>query len=142
QAGMAATIAGNNVTYWAWTEWFPIGAVKVPNFAVKPGDDLAVTVCATQSGQGYVAFSNRTTGIATSVNIAPPSGISSLGATVEWIVEGISADLPKFSPITFTHISAGTKGHSFNLGGAPDINTNITGSAGNLTSVSVGSPTS
>jgi hypothetical protein len=139
---MAATITGNNVDYWAWTEWYPLGAVRVTNFAVKPGDDLKVLVCATQSGQGYVALNNITTGLATSVNIAPPSGVTSQGATVEWIVEGISADLPKFSPVTFKNISAGTKDHSFNLGAGPDHITSINGSNGNLTSETVNSPTS
>jgi hypothetical protein len=142
QAGMAATITGNNINYWVWTEWYPIGAVQVTNFAIKPGDELSVLVCATQSGQGYVALNNTTTGVATSVNIAPPAGVTSQGATVEWIVEGISADLPDFSPITFTNISAGTKDHSFNLGSASDVITNIGGAAGNLTATTVNSPTS
>lgn len=61
---------------------------------------------------------------------------------MEWIVEGISADLPDFSPITFTNISAGTKDHSINLATGPDFITNIGGSNGNLTSTTVNSPTS
>jgi hypothetical protein len=117
------------------------------NFPIKPGDELSVVVCATQSGQGYVALNNKTTGVSTSVNIAPPTGVTSQGATVEWIVEDVSSIwtvgfLPNFSPVTFTNISAGTKDHAINLGTGTDTITNIAGSNGNLTSASVDSATS
>ena len=47
QAGSAATVSGNNVVYWVWTEWFPIGAIQITNFPIKPGDYLTVlSLCA------------------------------------------------------------------------------------------------
>jgi hypothetical protein len=142
QAGMAAAVLGTTVAYFAWTEWYPLQPVRVTNLAVNANDLFAVTVCATQSGQGYVGLNNITTGVATSVLVAPPSGVTSQGASVEWIVEGVSAELPTFYPwVVFNNISALTKDNSFNLGSGPDIITNITGSKGNLTTTAIESPT-
>jgi hypothetical protein len=49
--------------------------------------------------------------------ITPPNGVTSIGATAEWIVEGISPILPVFSTVVFTNCSAGTKNHSFKMNG-------------------------
>jgi hypothetical protein len=143
QAGMAAAAIGNMVGYFAWTEWIPLSAVRVTNLAVNANDLFAVTVCATQSGQGYVAFNNVTTGVATSVTITPAPGVTSQGASVEWIVEATSAELIPFFPfVVFNNISASTKDNSFNLGSGPVIIENITGSKGNLTATAIESATS
>ena len=141
QAGMAATVNGNNVTYWVWTEWYPIGAIQVTNFPIKPGDYLTVLVCANQPNHGFCSMLNKTTNQATSIGINPPANTTSIGATAEWIVEGISSILPVFSTVVFSNCSAGTKNHAFNMQGG--IITEITGSGGsNLTAASITSPTS
>jgi Peptidase A4 family len=146
QAGTAATITGNNASYWAWTEWFTSEyrtPYKVINFQVQPGDLVSVLVCAPQPGQGFVSMLNHRTQQATSVGIPHPgSDITSVGARAEWIVEGISADLPDFSSVVFIDAIAGTQHHSFNLYPAGTI-TNITGSGGNaLTQTFIGTATS
>jgi hypothetical protein len=114
---------------------------KVSNFQVQPGDLVSVLVCSPQPGQGFVSMLNHRTQQATSVGVPRPgSDITSVGARAEWIVEGISANLPDFSSVIFTDAMAGTQHHSFNLypGG---IITNITGSSGNaLTQALIGTP--
>jgi len=145
QAGTAATITGNNVNYWAWTEWYTSQykdpAVQVTNFAIQPGDLVSFLVCSAQPNQGFVSMMNYRTQQATSVGITARPGITSVGARAEWIVEGISADLPDFAPAVFTNITAGTQHHSFSL--SPDGSiTNITGSNGDsLTQAFIVSPT-
>ncbi len=67
-------------------------------------------------------------------------GITSAGASAEWIVEGISADLPNFFELTFGNVVAGTAHHVFNL--SPDgIVTNIAGQNGALTQALIASAT-
>lgn len=145
QAGTAATITGNNVSYWAWTEWYTSEykdpAVMVTNFEIQPGDLVSFLVCSPQPDQGFVSMMNYRTQQATSVGIPARSGISSVGARAEWIVEGISADLPDFAPAVFSNIIAGTQHHSFNL--SPDGSvTEITGNGGKaLTQAFIASPT-
>jgi hypothetical protein len=117
QAGTAATITGTTVDNWVWTEWYPLPPIRVTNFPIKPGDYITVLVCAPQPNQGFCSLLNKTTNQATSIGITPPASTTSIGATAEWIVEGISSILPVFSPVVFTNCSAGTKNHSFNLAG-------------------------
>lgn len=136
QAGSAATVNGNNVTNWVWTEWFPLLPIQVTNFPIKSGDYLTVLVCAPQPNHGYCSMLNKTTNQATSIGITPPGGVTNIGASAEWIVEGISSVLPVFSTVVFQNCSAGTKDHAFNAVGGTV--TEITGSGGsNLTSASI-----
>jgi|HubBroStandDraft_6_1064221.scaffolds.fasta_scaffold216660_2 hypothetical protein len=138
QAGFAATITGTSVNYWAWTEWYPLGAVAVTNFPLEVGDAITVVVSAPQPNQGSVYLSNERTGLATRIGITPPAGITSIGASAEWIVEGISADLPNFFECTFCDNVAETQQHAFAL--TPDgIITNIGGSNGPLTQAIIAS---
>jgi hypothetical protein len=135
QAGMAATVTGNNVNYWVWTEWYPLPPIQVNNFPIKPGDYLTVLVCAPEPDHGFCSMLNKTTNQATSIGISPASGVTSIGASAEWIVEGISSVLPVFSTVVFQNCSAGTQNHTFNAEGG--IITEITGTSGDLTSAAV-----
>lgn len=128
QAGTAATISGNSVDHWVWTEWYPLPAIRVTNFAIKPGDYITVLVCANQPDHGFCSMMNKTTNQVTTIGILPPSSTTSIGATAEWIVEGISSILPVFSTVVFTNCSAGTKNHSFNMNGG--VITEIGGAGG------------
>jgi hypothetical protein len=140
QAGTAATVSGTTVQYWVWTEWYPLLAIQVTNFPIKPGDYITVLVCAPEPNHGFCSMLNKTTNQATSIGINNPPNITSIGATAEWIVEGISSVLPVFSTMVFHNVSAGTKDHSFNASGG--IITEITGASGNdLTAVTITSPT-
>lgn len=145
QAGIAATVNPNaTVTWWAWTEWyttkFQDPAVQIMNFPVNVGDLISVLVCAPRSDHGFVSMLNVSTGQATSVGIDARPGITSAGASAEWIVEGVSPKLPVFFPMVIGSCSAGTKHTSFNLKPA-GITTNIIGNAGLLTNSSIASAT-
>lgn len=131
QAGIAATVTGENVDYWTWFEWFPAPPVRIPNFPIERGDVVTVLVCAPSVGQGFASFLNRQTGATTSVGFLPPPGLTALGATAEWIVEGISADLPNFTLFGFHECVAGTKTHRIDL--SHPTETEIAGVGGNLT---------
>jgi len=140
QAGMAATITGNNVQYWVWTEWYPLLPIRVNNFPIKPGDYITVLVCANQPNHGFCSMLNKTTNQAISIGITPPANTNSIGASAEWIVEGISPILPVFSTVVFTNCSAGTKNHAFNMHGGTITEINGAGNA-NLTAASILSDT-
>jgi Peptidase A4 family len=135
QAGTAATVNGNNTANWVWTEWYPLPPIQVTNFPINPGDYITVLVCAPQPNHGFCSMLNKTTNQATSIGITPPNNVTSIGATAEWIVEGISSILPVFSTVVFQNCSAGTKDHAFNAEGG--IVTEITGTAGNLTAAAI-----
>jgi hypothetical protein len=145
QAGVAVTVnPDTTVSWWAWTEWytttFKDPAVKIANFNVSVGDTVSFLVCAPASDHGFVAVQNLTTSQATSVGINARPGITSVGASAEWIVEGISDDLPEFQPFVFSSCNAGTKDYTFDL--SPDgIIINIEGAQGPLTHTSIASPT-
>lgn len=131
QAGTAATVTGSNINYWPWFEWYPSPPVKITNYPIDAGDLITVLVCAPQNTQGFVSMLNRTTGATTSVGFPPPPGVSSLGTTAEWVVEGITADLPNFILTGFHNCVAGTKTHRIDI--SRPIETEIAGAKGNLT---------
>jgi hypothetical protein len=140
QAGTAATVSGNNIVHWVWTEWWTLPPIQVTNFPIKPGDYITVLVCANQPNHGFCSMLNKTTNQATSIGITPPNNVTSIGATAEWIVEGVSSILPVFSTVVFTNCSAGTKNHAFNMHGG--VITEIKGSGGaDLTAASILSDT-
>jgi hypothetical protein len=144
QAGIALTITKDfKFLWWAWTEWyttqFKDPAVRVDNFDVHPGDTISVLVCAPQPDHGFVSLHNDTTHQATSVGIDARPGITSAGQSAEWIIEGISPELPVFFPVTFGSCAAGTKNHAFNAKPS-GVTTNIAGTSGPLTDASIVSP--
>jgi hypothetical protein len=71
---------------------------------------------------------NKTTNQATSIGITPPNNVTNIGASAEWIVEGIPSVLAVFSTVVFQNCSAGTKDHAFNAIGG--ITAEITGTGG------------
>jgi hypothetical protein len=146
QAGVAVTVSSSplNVQWWAWTEWYTTHyqdpAVQITNFPISVGDTVTFLVCAPRPDHGYVGVQNLTTQQATSVGIDARPGITSAGASAEWIVEGISADLPVFLPdVTFTRCASGTRDFAYDL--TTGIVTNIQGSTSPLTNAFVSSPT-
>lgn len=131
QAGTAATVTGESIDYWAWFEWFPAPPVRINNFPISPGDLVTVLVCAQRPAWGFVSMLNRTTGVTTSVGFPPPPGVMWQGTTAEWIVEGISADLPNWVLMGFHNCTAGTKNQQMDIS-RPTV-TEISGASKNLT---------
>jgi hypothetical protein len=123
QAGTAATMSGNSVTYWAWTEWFPAG-YQIANLSLEAGDTVSVLVCAPESDHGYVSMMNHRTNVAISVGVSDPNGTSPYdGSSVEWVIEAIETEMPNFGSVTFSQLSAGTQNHTINLAHAFTTNT-------------------
>ncbi|MEO7427254.1 MAG: A4/G1 family peptidase [Fibrobacteria bacterium] len=131
QAGTAATVTGENIDYWAWFEWFPDPPVHIKNFPISAGDLISVLVCAVSPTQGFVSMLNRTTGLTTSSGITNPTGFTSQGTAAEWVVEGISEDLPNWVLMSFHGCTAGTKNHLLDIS-KPTV-TEISGKSKNLT---------
>lgn len=123
QAGTAATVNGSNVSYWAWTEWFPAG-YKVANLPIEPGDTVSILVCAPESDHGYVSMMNHRTSLAISIGVSDPDGTAPYdGSSVEWVIEAINTEMPNFGSITFMQITAGTQNNTINLSHAFTANT-------------------
>jgi hypothetical protein len=119
------------IEWYAWAEWFT-GQFKDPpkritNFPVSPGDTVSFTVSAEEPGFGQISMANLTRHQISGITLEARPGHESEGDTVEWIVEGTSVDLPKFTPITFTDCMAKSKnGNIFQV--LPDgVPVNMTG---------------
>jgi hypothetical protein len=65
---------------------------------------------------GVITFANDTTGQCFSITLAPPTGASFNGSTIEWVMEAPdngepTSSMPKFTPIAFTSaLGQGTDG--------------------------------
>jgi len=145
QAGIAVTVSpAGQVSWWAWTEWYTTTfrdpAVAIQNFPVAPGDVISVLVCAPTTTHGFIALDNETANVSTSIGIDARPGIQLQGVCAEWIVEGISAELPVFCPMNFTECSAGTQHHGYDLK-PKGFTTEIGGSGGPLTATTISSDT-
>ena len=119
QAGTQAVAQNGNVSYSAWTQWFPgqLNTIIVINFEVSPGDQVEFLVVTPQLDHGVVSMSNITTGFATTVGISVP-GMTNDGTSAEWIVEGNGNLLADFFSVIFGQCIAGTKAHDFKLASA------------------------
>jgi len=122
QAGITAQVdppdflgLGGGVKYYAWTEWWMDNSVKVRNFPVSAGEEVLVQVSVDQPNLGYAYFHNLSTGLATSVAIPAPSGVTANGGNVEWIVEVVTEYLPQFNSVLFENCWAGAANEIFGL---------------------------
>lgn len=75
-----------------------------------------------------------------STGIKAPPGITSEGASAEWVVEGVSDYLPNFSAILFNTCCGATENNLFDLRTGIVVDIEGSGSA-SLTSASISSPT-
>jgi Peptidase A4 family len=158
QAGVQQYIQvpSNKAVYVAWYEWYgPIGPppayvdqVNIGGFPVKPGDELFVYVSYVGKTSGSIYFGNNTTGQHVSLTLAPPTGVSFNGSTVEWIMEDpdggeqTNTALAKFTPVVFTSaIACNASGVVVNNPQTDDtVNIETTGGKV-LTSVTLGNDT-
>ena len=157
QAGIQQKVSASGVaSYIAWFEWYApqestsppyIWQTNIPNFPVKPGQQVYCSVQYSGKTAGVISFANETTGEHFSITLAPPPGATFNGSSYEWIMEApdggepISA-LPKFTPVTFTSALACSVG--FTAVGNPAVADTMsieTTSGKVLTSVSVGTDT-
>jgi hypothetical protein len=118
QAGVYAQVGsgifgGGDVTYKAFTEWWDptnnLPEVDVTNFSVGPGDTVSFLVCAPRPDFGQVTMMNLSRGLATSVGIPAPPGITSAGLSAEWVIEASLSELPYFYSVEFSECVAATE---------------------------------
>jgi hypothetical protein len=129
QAGVEQYVdTAGKLHYVAWYEWFTAGDTTPPyvyqtniaNLPVKAGDEVSVSVQYQGKTSGYIYFANVTTGLHTSVTLAPPPGATFSGNTVEWIMEDpdegefSNTALAKFTPVVFSSAIACTASGSTN----------------------------
>jgi Peptidase A4 family len=124
QAGIDQRVDANgNASYFPWYEWYIqddnkhdlphyIYETSIPNFPVKPGDQI-VCFCYYQGHTaGNIMMANNTNNSYIHITLAPPaapgqpSPATFNGSSVEWIMEvpdggENNSSLPKFTPVKF-----------------------------------------
>jgi hypothetical protein len=123
QAGVEQYVdTSGHAHYVAWYEWFTAGdtspsyvnQTNITNIPIHAGDEVMVSVQYQGKTSGYIYFGNVTTGLHTSITLAPPPGATFSGNTVEWIVEdpdggeSTNTALAKFTPVVFNSAIACT----------------------------------
>ena len=77
QAGVDFEIDDGEVSYTAWTEWYPTYSEDVSGFSISAGDSITVSVQASSSTSGTVVLENKTKGKSKSISLsAPDSSVS------------------------------------------------------------------
>jgi Peptidase A4 family len=156
QAGVQQYVdTKGNAHYVAWYEWYgPVGPppayvdqVNITSVPVSPGHEVYVSVQYVSKTAGSIYFGNITTGLHFSITLAPPSGATFAGNTVEWIMEDpdggedYGTALAKFTPVVFTNAIACTAaGGTNNPASDNTCNIETTGSKV-LTKVTTGTDT-
>ncbi|EJT97834.1 hypothetical protein DACRYDRAFT_71502, partial [Dacryopinax primogenitus] len=103
------------VSYGAWYEWYPDAWHDFPNISFSAGDEVRVTVTATNTTSGTAVIENLTTGETVTQDITSSSALCQKNA--EWIVEDYSVggsfiQFANFSSVTFTNAVATTSSGS------------------------------
>jgi Peptidase A4 family len=99
---------------------------------------MSALVCAPQNGFAPVTLQNRTTGLCTSIGLPKRADMTNDGMSAEWIVEGISPDLPDFGAIVFLECLGLAASHRLEL--ERGTKTEIISSAKDLTETEVARP--
>jgi hypothetical protein len=130
QAGIGwEFLAGDKPNFYVWTEFYPYDNVTPRNFAVSPGDTLAILVCAPASDSGFYSFVNTTSGIAFSYAYDAPPGATLQGEFAAWMVERTAIDcqlpaLAEFGEVYFDMaMSKDIYGYTLNPGDFPNPTT-------------------
>jgi hypothetical protein len=136
QAGVMAELQTNflgspEIVYRPFVEWINAQHQQdeadqpcvVTNLDVDACDTVWFLVTAPSPNYGWIAMANMTKGLSTAVGVQADPGITWLGESAEWIVEQASPSPPFFSPVTFTHCSAGSGLHILDIHNA---NTDVT----------------
>ena len=101
QGGTVAKLEAGSVFHWAWAEWYPDVAYQFTNLPIRPGDWVACSVWAVEAGLGFVSIANLTRNHGSAMYVQAPAGITTQGASVEWVVEQAGDHLPSFTPVLF-----------------------------------------
>ena len=93
-------------------EWWPNTWTAIANFPVNFGDTMVGLICLESTTDAWVNLLNVTTGAHVSFDFSAPTGTSSQGNQIEWVMEhpgmtGESAQLPNFGEIYFDSAMGG-----------------------------------
>jgi hypothetical protein len=137
----------SSTSFWVWTEWFNLGS-SPQSLLVTPGDLIQCAVCAPPQANpgnaGNAFFTNLTSGLATSYQIAPPPNVTLSGNVAEWIVEDPATGaqpgaplfpFPNYGATFFSNCFADSENEELNLGSATPIS--LVDTSGNALSVGV-----
>jgi hypothetical protein len=80
---------------------------NIVSFNVSPGNTINCGVLYFGDRAAYIEMANQTTGQHFSITLAPPSGATFDGNSIEWIMEAPDggppiSSLPAFTPVNFT----------------------------------------
>lgn len=141
QAGVECDVyrSGSAVTrnIYPWWEWFPLPEVQLTNFPVNPGDLVTALLCGSGATTATIYFTNRTTGVSTSLGFNAPQGTTLTGNSAEWVVEapsvgGQQSAMADYGQVFFSVCEASATGGTIN--GGTGNNMNMTDSGGNVVS--------
>lgn len=119
QAGTQQDIGS---TY-AWCQWYPDNAMKIPNLPVSHGDIMFCVICVDSPSGARGYMTNVTRGIFTSFALTAMSGQQLQGNTAEWILEAPSQPngsvdkLAQYGDVYFDECIAGTSGDTLVFAG-------------------------
>ena len=128
--------------YYAWVEFYPLPEQRITNLTVSPGDFIVGQVWVGDGINAVCFLQNLTTGVSTTLFVAPPPGTTFSGATAEWIMErptvnGVLPDLANYRAAQMFNAFAerldGTVVHP--SGNSDSLNLTMENSSGGLISI-------
>lgn len=132
QAGVEAYCSGTTPVYTAWWEMFPSNHITQV-FSVAPGNSIVASVTY-HNGVYTITVNDVTLHRQSTVAARCPSGETCNRSSAEWIAESPTygaqtADLPPWSPLTFTSAMSNTivNGRAARVSGATDFPVVMTG---------------
>ena len=135
QAGVECEVyrTGNSISrnIYPWIEWFPGPEVQITNLAINPGDMVTMLISSSANATtAHLAFSNRTTGVSTSLNFNAPARTKLVGNCAEWIVEapqvgGVQSAIADYGEVFFSVCEAIDQRATVNGGTGNNINMTV-----------------
>lgn len=112
QTGITADLScpGGQIAQHAWFEWFPNYEIAISNMPISPGDVFSADVWIA-GGKAFIGIENRNTNASFTLALDPPSGVTLVGNSVEWIVERYEINnklqqLPNYYSVMMTDVLA------------------------------------
>ncbi|EKM60074.1 uncharacterized protein PHACADRAFT_250944 [Phanerochaete carnosa HHB-10118-sp] len=114
-SGVGSYIQNGSVTFSIDTSAFPSGSISPSDFIISEGDNITVSVTATNATSSTSVYTNQNTNQTISVVIA--SGTLCM-AEADFIIDQLNTSLADFGTVDFTGVSAETAAGSLDLSGA------------------------
>jgi hypothetical protein len=122
QTGTEQECIGGLFNYYAWYEFLPNRAIRIQNFTVQPGDEIAASITLTRPNEDVwtVTISN----LARAESFSEDFVYNSSKLSAEWVVEAPSlngqvATLPDFGSVSMSGCSATIAGTTGGISSFP-----------------------